>query len=111
MLAQPFRGNLAQHLFNYAKNNPSAVAVISHQNKPYHWTFEDLKKDVIKCASFFLSKGIKKGDRSLLMVNPGYELIVYCFALIHIGSIPIIIDPGMGLFHYLNALKDQNLKY
>lgn len=110
MPAQPFRGNLAQHLFNYAKNNPSAIAVISHQNKPHHWTFEDLKKDVIKCASFFLSKGIKKGDRSLLMVNPGYELIVYCFALIHIGSIPIIIDPGMGLFSLLKCVKRSKPK-
>ena len=52
--------NLAQHLFNHAKNNPSAIAVISHQNKPNHWTFEDLKKDVIKCASFSLVKELKR---------------------------------------------------
>ena len=110
MPTQPFRGNLAEHLFKNAKNNPSAIAVISHQNIPCHWTFEDLHQDVIKCASFFLSKGIKKGDRTLLMVNPGYDLIVYCFALLYIGSIPIIIDPGMGLFSLLKCVRRSKPK-
>ena len=110
MPTQPFRGNLAEHLFKNAKNNPSAIAVISHQNIPSHWTFEDLHQDVIKCASFFLSKGIKKGDRTLLMVNPGYDLIVYCFALLYIGSIPIIIDPGMGLFSLLKCVRRSKPK-
>ncbi|HAD20743.1 MAG TPA: peptide synthase [Opitutae bacterium] len=110
MPTQPFRGNLAQHLFKNAKNKPSAIAVISHQNKPCHWTFKDLHQDVVKCASFFLSKGIRKADRTLLMVNPGYDLIVYCFALLYIGSIPIIIDPGMGLFSLLKCVRRSKPK-
>ena len=56
-------------------------------------------------STFFKKKGVQRNDRALLMVKPGYELIICCFALLFIGAIPIIIDPGMGLKSLLKCIK------
>ena len=39
------------------------------------------------------------------MLKPGYELIVCCFALLYLGAIPVIIDPGMGVSSLINCIK------
>ena len=92
-----FTGNLVDHLRKSAEKIPSLTAVISANDEFDKKDFQTLYFDVKKVASFFNNKGVKKSDRSLLLVKPGYDLIVCCFALLFIGAIPIIIDPGMGL--------------
>ena len=46
----------------------------------------------------------KKRDH-LFWLNQDTSLIVSCFALLYIGAIPVIIDPGMGLKSLLNCIK------
>ena len=100
--------NLAKHLENNAKEFPSEIAIIT-DTKPYlKKSFKELHKDVIYCSSYFKKKGLRKNDRTLLMVRPGYDLIVCCFALLYIGAIPIIIDPGMGFKSLLKCIKKSN---
>ena len=105
MVEKIFSGNLAKHLENNAKEFPSEIAIIT-DTKPYlKKSFKELHKDVIYCSSYFKKKGLRKNDRTLLMVRPGYDLIVCCFALLYIGAIPIIIDPGMGFKSLLKCIK------
>lgn len=92
-----FTGNLVDHLRKSAEKIPNFTAVISANNEFEKKDFQSLYFDVKRVALFFNNKGIKKYDRSLLLVKPGYDLIVCCFALLFIGAIPIIIDPGMGI--------------
>ena len=51
------------------------------------------------------SKGVRRGDRTLVMVRPGLPLIAAAFALFKIGAVPVIIDPGMGLSHFLSCVR------
>lgn len=68
-------------------------------------SFRELQTSVIRCIAYLQSRGIHKGQRVLLMVRPGLELIVICFATFRIGAVPIVIDPGMGLSKFARAVK------
>ena len=96
MVHTSLKGNLVAHFKKSAEQNPKKCAVISTENNFKPKTFEDLFIEVKKTAYYFKNKGIKKGDRILLMVKPGIDLINCCFGLLHRGAIPIIIDPGYG---------------
>ena len=100
-----FTGNIAKHLEKNAHRLPNSIAVLFHSNPSSKKTFSQLYEDVINCASFFTKKGIKKRERTLVLVKPGYELIICCFGLLYIGAIPVIIDPGMGISSLLNCIK------
>ncbi|NRB71124.1 MAG: AMP-binding protein, partial [Xanthomonadales bacterium] len=41
--------------------------------------------------------GIKRGTRVALMVPPGLDFFALFFALFKAGTVPVLIDPGMGL--------------
>lgn len=100
-----FTGNLVQHLEKSAKKFPELNAVISATNDFRNKNFKTLYSDVKIVSSFFKQKGVNPKDRTLLLVKPGYDLIVSCFALLYLGAIPIIIDPGMGLKTLLNCIR------
>ena len=108
MFEKIFSGNLVKHLENNAKEFPSETAIISDSKPNLKKSFGELHKDVICCSSYFKKRGVQKKDRTLLMVRPGYELIVCCFALFYIGAIPIIIDPGMGIKSLLKCIRKSN---
>ena len=56
-----------------------------------------------------LSKnGIARGQRVLLLVKPGTELIAVCFALMKIGAVPVLIDPGMGRKAFLQCVGETS---
>ena len=105
MVHTSLKGNLVAHFKKCAEQNPKKCAVISTENNFKSKTFEDLFIEVKKTAYYFKNKGIKKGDRILLMVKPGIDLINCCFGLLHRGAIPIIIDPGMGIKSLLKCIK------
>ena len=63
----------------------------------------------ILCDSYAhgLSKyGIRQGQRTLMMVKPGIELIALTFALMKIGAVPVLIDPGMGRKVFLHCVAE-----
>ena len=69
-------GNIVEHLRRTAQQLPKQLAVLSANDSFESKTFESLFKDVELCALFFIKRGINKSDRTLLMVKPGYELII-----------------------------------
>ena len=105
MTDSSLKGNLVAHLKKSATQNPEKYAVISTEGNFAPKTFKSLFDEVKKTAYFFKKKGIKKGDRILLIVKPGIDLINCCFGLLHRGAIPIIIDPGMGLKALSKCIK------
>ena len=98
--------NLVSLLRDTAHRVPDRPAIIDAKDQgfPSH-SFAQLYADTQACASILSSQGLGKGDKSLLFVKPGYELIVLAFALIHLGAVPIIIDPGMGLQSMLACIR------
>ena len=62
-----------------------------------HVGFAELDALAGRAATLMARKGFRRGDRVLVMVRPGLELILLVFALFRSGLVPVVIDPGMGL--------------
>lgn len=74
---------------------------IAYQNL----TFAELSQRTAQVARGFEASGMQRGQRILLMVRPGVELILCSFALFRMGAVPVVIDPGMGLRSFLNCVR------
>lgn len=68
-------------------------------------SFAELEASSNAVARALTARGIRRGQRTLLMVKPGLDLIQICFALFKIGAIPVVIDPGMGLRSFLSCVR------
>lgn len=68
-------------------------------------TFRELDAEVGAWAAHLRAKGVRSGDRVLVMVRQGLPLIAAAFALFRLGAVPVIIDPGMGLKPFLACVR------
>ena len=50
--------------------------------------------------------GIRQGERVLMMLRPNIDFIAVTFALLKIGAVPILIDPGMGRTAFLQCVAE-----
>jgi len=66
------------------------------------WSFARLAENTQGFAAALLQRGVKRGDRVMLMVRPSMEFVCLTFALFQLGAVVILIDPGMG---YKNLLR------
>lgn len=75
----------------YAKNEPSRLALIwcNDLGEEKYFTFADLKFWSDKTANFFKAKGIKKGDKVMLILRRRYEFYFCALALAKIGAVYI----------------------
>jgi len=72
---------------------------------PVRMTYRELEKEVDRYSFGFASAGIRNRTLTILMVPVGPEFFIITFALLRIGAIPVMIDPGMGIRALLNALE------
>jgi olefin beta-lactone synthetase len=93
--------NISIHLREIAKIQGESTAVIEAKTGR-KITFSDLEKRSDQYAFIFSQRGVRAGDRVMLMVKPSAEFICLTFALFKIGAPVILIDPGMG---YRNLLR------
>lgn len=104
--------NVARHLRIAATERPddpatkSPVAVhptveAKHETR----TFRQLDQESDAAAAHLARAGLAAGDRVLLAVRPGHDLIVGMFALLKLGAVPVAIDPGMGWSAFLDCVR------
>ena len=74
-----------------AQRTPDKLAMvyISKNKEERKFTFEDMKKASNQCANYFLSLGIKKGDRVMLVLKRHYQFWFSILALHKIGAVGI----------------------
>jgi acyl-CoA synthetase (AMP-forming)/AMP-acid ligase II len=94
--------NISDYLSRNAELFPDKPALLH----PVKMTYRELEKEVDKYSFGFESAGIKNRTLTILMVPVGPEFFIITFALLRIGAIPVMIDPGMGIRALLKALKD-----
>jgi acyl-CoA synthetase (AMP-forming)/AMP-acid ligase II len=92
--------NLSEHLSFMAERFPSKPALLY----PARITYQELQDEVNKYAFGLERVGITRNTRTILMIPPGPEFIIMTFALLRIGAILVMIDPGMGAKAMANAL-------
>ncbi|AYF78935.1 peptide synthase [Nocardia yunnanensis] len=56
-------------------------------------------------AEKFLAAGVTRGVRTIVLVRPGPEFYAILYGLFKIGAVPVVIDPGMGVFKMLRCLQ------
>ena len=74
-----------------ADKNPQKLAMLhlSKNKEVRRFTFADLKRESSKCANYFVSLGIKKGDKVMLVLKRHYQFWVAILALHKIGAVAI----------------------
>ena len=105
--------NIAQALSDMAARAPFRPAIIfpagrdrSGRAKFTQLTFHQLNALSDAYAHGLAQFGVKQGDRTLMMTRPGVELIAVVFALLKIGAVPVLIDPGMGRRAFLQCVAE-----
>lgn len=106
--------NVARHLREAALRTPEATATLSPSGREKDGrvrhaarSFRELDRESDAAAALMESEGIRAGDRVLLAVRPGPELIIGMFGLLKLGAVPVAIDPGMGLARFLVCVRSS----
>lgn len=106
--------NVARFLPRAAQRRPDGIAAriplgrrldgsIHYQSL----TFAELNADSDACVRIFQEAGLQRAMRVLVMVRPGLDLLLVCFALFKLGAIPIVIDPGMKMGNFLACVRQS----
>jgi acyl-CoA synthetase (AMP-forming)/AMP-acid ligase II len=100
--------NIARHLPLMAAQQPERAAVKIPRGRTSDGridyltlSFRELDGEVDAWAAKLAARGVRPGDRVLVMVRQGLPLIAAAFALFKLGAVPVIIDPGMGRKNFL----------
>src|SRR6266545_3623601 len=96
--------NVASHLARMAVSHPTEVAIHAPRRRvnpdgptPHRSiTFAELNADSDAIAHGLSAAGISRGTRAALMVPPSPDFFALTFALLKVGAVPVLIDPGMG---------------
>jgi len=104
--------NIARHLPTMASRQAEAAAIkIPRGRCPdgridyLSLSFSELATEAAAWKDKLEKSGLRRGDRTLVMVRPGLPLIAAVFALFALGAVPIVVDPGMGLKNFLACVK------
>ncbi len=87
-----------------ADREPEKLAMlhISKDKTERRFTFKDIKKASARCANYFKSLGIKKGDRVMLVLKRHYQ---FWFAMIGLNKLGAIAIPAT------NQLQEHDFAY
>ena len=95
------RKNITHYLFEYTSANANKPAFLH----PVHCTFGTFWKEVERIGHGFQGLGINKGTRTIVLIKPGIHLFAVTYALLRIGAIPVMVDPGMGVRKMVKTLS------
>jgi len=107
--------NVATRLAQHARERPEQIAVVEADGRRrgrkgrarYRTvTFEQLHADSDRIAAGLLARGVRPGDRLVLLVRPGIDFVSLVFALFKSGAVMVLVDPGMGRRNLLGCLAD-----
>lgn len=102
--------NITTCIQQHAKDRPDHLAfILPRRNLKQATTisFAVLEGIVCKTVNDFIYKGIVPEMRVLLMVKPGFDLIITMLALLRMGAIPIVIDASMPLKNLLACIRES----
>lgn len=107
----PDSANIARHLPLMAARQPDHPALKIPRGRTSDGridyltlSFRELDAEVDAWCVRLTTAGLRRGDRTLVMVKQGLPLIASVFALFKLGAVPVVIDPGMGLKNFLRCV-------
>lgn len=107
----PESANIARHLPLMAARQPDRPALKIPRGRTASGAidyltlnFAELDGEADAWCARLTAAGVRRGDRTLVMVKQGLPLIAAVFALFKLGAVPVVIDPGMGLRSFLRCV-------
>ncbi|MCW2639004.1 MAG: AMP-binding protein [Dactylosporangium sp.] len=97
---------VAARLRAHVEAFPDKEAVIYPDGGGYaHRTYRQLDDESDAYAAGLRRVGIGKGTKTVLILRPGPDLFAVLFALLKVGAVPVVVDPGMGLRRMLHCYR------
>jgi acyl-CoA synthetase (AMP-forming)/AMP-acid ligase II len=100
----PDHTNVAAFLADLARGQPDALAVAVSQGRNPDGSARyaelsalELHRRSDRIAHALVGVGIGAGVRTVLMVEPSLDFFTLTFAMLKVGAIPVMVDPGMGI--------------
>lgn len=85
---------ILEKFLSQAEDNPNKKIIIETSGK--NISNSELSRKSKKLALNLQKSGFKKGDRVLVLVRPGIELVIFIIAIMRLGGVIVVTDPGMG---------------
>jgi len=98
--------NVARYLPEAAARDPHGVAIVA-PDRCGGWervSYGELDTRADAIAHGLVGHGFERGERTLVMVRAGIELITLTYSLFKAGIVPVLIDPGMGRRAFLDCV-------
>jgi len=104
--------NVADYLRRHAVERPEAPALrfpsaryTTARPQWDTWTFAELDHASDAFARGLHAQGVRRGDRTLMLVKPSLDFYAVLFGLFKVGAIPVLLDPGMGMSPLLACIE------
>lgn len=69
------------------------------------WTFAELDRASDAYAHGLVAQGVRRGDRTLMLMKPSLDFYAVLFGLFKLGAVPVLLDPGMGIPALLRCIE------
>lgn len=97
--------NACDLIHEVARKDPGIPALVDRRTG-LTLTFGELSTRVAKTASRLQALGLRPRDRVALFVADGPRFVILVNALFHLGAVPVLIDPGMGLDNVATCIRE-----
>src|SRR5260370_12301916 len=94
--------NVCDLLAERAKELPMKTALVDRQQRV---SYGDVEAGCAQADSTLLRRGVRWGDAALILVPLSTAFYVTVIALLRIGAIPVLVDPGQGRSHLERCCK------
>ena len=98
--------NACELIHEIARKDPGILALVDRKTGD-RLTFAELSTRIAKIASRLHALGVRPRDRVALFVADGPRFVTLVNALFHLGAVPVLIDPGMGLDNVATCIREQ----
>jgi acyl-CoA synthetase (AMP-forming)/AMP-acid ligase II len=96
--------NVSLALRRQAEACPGRAAVRTFGKGARTLSFEELERRIDACAHALSGLGLVRGERAALFVPSGPDFVALFHALLRLGALPLLVDPGMGRTPLLDCL-------
>jgi acyl-CoA synthetase (AMP-forming)/AMP-acid ligase II len=94
--------NVVKYLKSSAERNPSRTAIAFRKNGgPEKISYSDLWSRVDRFSTALLERGLKPGDRVIVMIPMSVELYVAMLGIIKMGAVAVFADPWVKMEHII----------
>lgn len=96
-------GDVCARVRAWAGAEPGRTAVVDPDGR--RTSYAALETRVRRIAAGLAELGLARGERALVFVPPGSALVALFHALLRLGAVPVVIDPGMGRRALLDCVR------